>query len=183
MKPAGPSWLIQRADRARGYRRNRRHHDRLQYCILRCDPGSGYGLFLHLVSHPGFYQPSWNNALVVLQADRKYGSILLLKAINSVGFFLVLVANSLFFDLSLTELVWAQILINGITSAWSLLSGWDGLLAIRRASRSATATLFPFWKIYHLHPRWYQPAAQRRYPSSSASVRWVAPRWLCIAFP
>lgn len=108
--------------------------------------GSGYGLFFTWYPILAFINLPWNNALVVLQADRKYGSILLLKAINSVGFFLMLVANSLFFDLSLTELVWAQILINGITSAWSLLSGWDGLLAIRRASRSATATLFHFGK-------------------------------------
>lgn len=84
--------------------------------------------------------------MVVLQADRMYGKILVLKVINSGTFFLVLLANYFFLNLTLTQLVWAMLAINALTSLVSLIAGWDGLKFIRKASVNTNKTLLHFGK-------------------------------------
>ena len=107
---------------------------------------SGYEVFFTWYPLLAFLNLPWNNALVVLQADRKYGKILALKAINSGAFFLVLVVNFSFFKMTLTELVWAMLTINAITSLVSIIAGWDGLKYISKASGDTNKTLLHFGK-------------------------------------
>lgn len=107
---------------------------------------SGYGLFFKWYPLLAFLNLPWNNALVVLQADREYGKILALKSINSGLFFLVIVANSFFIDMTLSQLVVALLVINAITSLISLLLGWDGVNHITKASKSTNRTLLNFGK-------------------------------------
>jgi len=107
---------------------------------------SGYEVFFTWYPLLAFLNLPWNNALVVLQADRKYGKILALKAINSGAFFLVLVVNFSFFKMTLTELVWAMLTINAITSLVSIIAGWDGLKYISKASAETNKTLLHFGK-------------------------------------
>jgi O-antigen/teichoic acid export membrane protein len=107
---------------------------------------AGYGIFFTWYPVFAFLNLPWNNALVVLQADRKYGKILLLKAINSGSFFVVLVINFYFFSMTLTQLVWAMLIINAVTSLVSLMAGWDGLKYITKASADTNRTLLHFGK-------------------------------------
>jgi O-antigen/teichoic acid export membrane protein len=107
---------------------------------------SGYELFFNWYPLLAFINLPWNNALVVLQADRKYGKILLLKALNSVPFFIVLLVNYFYFKMSLVEVVWAMLFINIITSLMSILKGWDGLKNIFKASSETNLTLLHFGK-------------------------------------
>jgi len=107
---------------------------------------SGYGLFFKWYPLLAFLNLPWNNALVVLQADRKYGRILVIKAINSGFFFMVILVNFYFLDLTLTQLVIAMIIINAITSMVSIIAGWDGTKHITNACVETNKTLLNFGK-------------------------------------
>lgn len=107
---------------------------------------SGYHLFFKWYPLLAFLNLPWNNALVVLQADRKYGKILAIKAMNSGFFFLVILINFYFLNLTLTQLVMAMIIINAITSIVSIIAGWDGIKHITSASVETNKTLLHFGK-------------------------------------
>jgi O-antigen/teichoic acid export membrane protein len=81
-----------------------------------------------------------------MQADQQFGRILLVKTMNAGGFFFVLLLNYLFFNMTLTQLVWAQLGINLVTSATCFLFGWDGLRHIRKATRQTSKVLLDFGK-------------------------------------
>lgn len=107
---------------------------------------SGYKIFFTWYPLLAFLNLPWNNALVVLQADQKYDKILVLKSINSGSFFMVLVVNFYFFKMTLTELVWAMLVINAITSLVSIIAGWDGFKYMGKASKATNRTLLNFGK-------------------------------------
>lgn len=113
-------------------------HDAIQH--------SGYQLFFTWYPLLAFLNLPWNNALVVLQADRKYGKILALKAVNSGSFFVVLLLNYCFFEMTLLQIVWVNLILNAITSLLSIVAGWDGLKYIRKASAATNSTLLHFGK-------------------------------------
>lgn len=108
--------------------------------------GSGYNMFFTWYPLLAFLNLPWNIALVVLQADRKYVQILVLKAINSGLFFLIILLHFLVFDLSLIHLILALIIVNAITSIISVVLGWDGVLLINKASKETNKTLLHFGK-------------------------------------
>ena len=107
---------------------------------------SGYGLFFTWYPLLAFLNLPWNNALVVLQADREYGKILVLKSINSGAFFLVILINFFFLDLTLNQLIIALLFINALTSLVSLVLGWDGVNHITKASKATNKVLLNFGK-------------------------------------
>lgn len=107
---------------------------------------SGYGIFFTWYPLLAFLNLPWNNALVVLQADRKYAQILALKSINSGLFFLVILLNFVMLQLTLTQLVIALLIINAITSLMSIALGWDGIQLITKASNETNKTLLHFGK-------------------------------------
>ena len=107
---------------------------------------SGYSLFFKWYPLLAFLNLPWNNALVVLQADRKYGKILVIKALNSGSFFVVLLVNYFFLDLTLTQLIFAMLIINAFTSLISIIAGWDGTKHITSATVETNNTLLHFGK-------------------------------------
>jgi O-antigen/teichoic acid export membrane protein len=107
---------------------------------------SGYGLFFTWYPLLAFVNLPWNNALVVLQADRKYGKILAVKSINSGIFFIVLLVNYYFLKLTILEIVLTNLIINAITSLVSIIAGWDGLKYIKKATKATNSTLLHFGK-------------------------------------
>lgn len=107
---------------------------------------AGYELFFTWYPLLAFINLPFNTALVIMQADQKFGKILMIKTINSGGFFLVLLLNFLFFDLSLMQLVWAQLLITLFASIVCITNGWDGLRHIRKATRRTNKVLLDFGK-------------------------------------
>lgn len=107
---------------------------------------SGYGLFFTWYPLLAFVNLFWNNALVILQASRCYGKILVLKAISSGSFFIVLIVNLLFFEVTLESLVWSQLIINTVTSLVSILNGWDGLADIKNVNKQTCKSILHFGK-------------------------------------
>jgi len=107
---------------------------------------AGYELFFKWYPLLAFINLPLNTALVILQADRKFGKILIVKAISSVGFFMVLLVNYVFLNLTLLQLVWALLLLNAITSAVCVILGWDGFKFIRKATRETNRTILDFGK-------------------------------------
>jgi O-antigen/teichoic acid export membrane protein len=107
---------------------------------------AGYGLFFTWYPLLAFLNLPFNTALVILQADRKFGKILIIRIINSGGFFLVLAVNYFFLDMTLLQLVIAMLMVNGFASLVCLLLGWDGMRYLRRATKDTTRTLLDFGK-------------------------------------
>jgi len=107
---------------------------------------AGYGLFFTWYPLLAIFNLPFNTALVILQADQKFGKMFFLKSINSGGFFLVLVISYFFFQMTLTQLVWAMLTINLFTSGICTLLGWDGFSHLLKASKQTTKTLLDFGK-------------------------------------
>jgi O-antigen/teichoic acid export membrane protein len=107
---------------------------------------SGYYLFFKWYPLLALLNLPWNNALVVLQADRKYGKMLIVKALNSGLFFLIILFNYFFIEMSLNQLVIALIIINGFTSLVTIILGWDGIRYITKATSKTNQTLLNFGK-------------------------------------
>lgn len=107
---------------------------------------SGYQLFFKWYPVLALANLPWNNALVVLQADRKYGKILALKSITSGLFFVILVLNYYLFKMTLTQIVWINMGVNILCSLVSIIAGLDGLKYIRHATRETNSTLIHFGK-------------------------------------
>ena len=107
---------------------------------------AGYELFFTWYPLLAFVNLPLNTALVIMQADQKFGKILLVKSLNSGGFFLVLLLNYLFFDMTLMQLIWAQLIIVLSTSMVCVVNGWDGLRHIRKATKRTNKVLLDFGK-------------------------------------
>jgi len=107
---------------------------------------SGYHLFFKWYPVLAFLNLPWNNALVVLQADRKYGKILAIKALKSGFFFIIILVHFFFLEMTLTQLVIGLLMGNAITSLISIILGWDGTKYITKASKKTNKTLLNFGK-------------------------------------
>ncbi len=107
---------------------------------------AGYGLFFQWYPILAFLNLPYNTALVIMQADMKFGKILFIKMLNSGGFFLVILLNFLFFDFTLQQLIWAQIGIILLTSLVCVFNAWDGLRYIGKATKQSNKVLLDFGK-------------------------------------
>jgi O-antigen/teichoic acid export membrane protein len=107
---------------------------------------AGYELFFTWYPLLALINLPLNTALVIMQADQKFGKIFLIKAINSGGFFLVLLFNYFFLKMTLLQLVWAMLLINIVTSGICMLLGWDGLRHIGKSTKKTNRVLLDFGK-------------------------------------
>ncbi len=107
---------------------------------------AGYELFFTWYPLLAFVNLPFNTALVIMQADLKFGKMLMVKSLISGGFFLVLLVNYLFFKMTLLQLIWAQLLITLFTSVICMINGWDGLRHIRKATRKTNKILLDFGK-------------------------------------
>lgn len=107
---------------------------------------AGYELFFSWYPLLAFFNLPLNTSLIVMQADQKFGKLLWIKSLNSGLFFLVLLINFLFFDLSLVQIIWVQLAINLLTSAICVANGWDGLRHIFKATRRTNMVLLNFGK-------------------------------------
>ena len=107
---------------------------------------SGYDLLFKWYPVLAFLNLPWNNALVVLQAGRKYGKMLVIKALKSGLFFLVILVHFFFAEMTLNQLVIGLLVVNAMTSLLSIVLGWDGTKYITKASAATNKTLLNFGK-------------------------------------
>lgn len=107
---------------------------------------TGYELFFLWYPLMAIINLPFNTAQVILQADQEFGKILKIKLLNSGGFFLIVLASYIWFNLTLTQLVLGQAAMALLTSAYCLYNGWDGLKHFRKSTRSANHQLLHFGK-------------------------------------
>ncbi|MCX6248518.1 MAG: hypothetical protein NTW10_12400 [Bacteroidetes bacterium] len=107
---------------------------------------AGYDLFFLWWPLMMFINIPFNTAQVILQAELKFDKILLINSVYSIGFFFVVLVNFLFFRMSLTQLVIAQLCINLVTSLLCIVNGWDGIKYLGNATRKSNKTLLDFGK-------------------------------------
>lgn len=107
---------------------------------------AGYHLFFSWYPLLAFINLPMNTALVVMQADQKFGKILLIRSISSGGLFLVILTGYFFIRMELVHLVIAQIALNVITSLFCMYHAWDGLRHLRRATAKTNRMLLDFGK-------------------------------------
>jgi O-antigen/teichoic acid export membrane protein len=107
---------------------------------------TGYALFFIWYPILAFISIPFNTAQVILQAELRFDRILLINALSAGGFFLVVLINYFFLDLTLTQIVLAMIGINLLTSLFCILMGWDGIRHILHASRKNNKLLLDFGK-------------------------------------
>jgi O-antigen/teichoic acid export membrane protein len=107
---------------------------------------AGYMLFFKWYPLMMFATIPFNTAATIMQAELRFDRLLLVNSLNSIGFFLVVLVNYIFFRMSLDELVMAQLGVNLATSFYCILNGWDGLVYIRKATRKTIKTLLDFGK-------------------------------------
>lgn len=107
---------------------------------------AGYELFFTWYPLLAFINLPYNTALVIMQADQQFSKMLFIKSFYSGAFFLILLFNYFFLNMTLVHLVMAQLIISLITSVICLLKGWDGLRYIRRTTRRTNKVLLDFGK-------------------------------------
>lgn len=107
---------------------------------------AGYELFFTWYPLLAFANLPFNTALVIMQADQKFGKILWIKLVNSGGFFSVLLINYLFLKMSLMELIWFQLGINLLSSAICMINRWDGIRHIMKSTKRTNKVLLDFGK-------------------------------------
>lgn len=107
---------------------------------------AGYGLFFTWYPLLAFLTLPFNTALVIMQADQQFGKILLVRIINSAGFFLVLAFHFFIIRLTLLQLIMAMLAVNALTSLVCMVMKWDGLRHITKSTKETTRTLMDFGK-------------------------------------
>ena len=107
---------------------------------------SGYELFFKWYPLLALINLPMNTALVIMQADLNFGKILLIRSIESVGFFLVVAVNYFFLHMTLMQLVISFLVIDAAASGVCLIMGWDGLKYIPKATKHTIKILLNFSK-------------------------------------
>jgi len=107
---------------------------------------SGYALFFKWYPLLAFINLPYNNALIVQHARMDYSKILVIRAINSLLFFVFLLFNYFVFDFSIVLIVISFIVINLLTSLFCIVNSWDGFKLIKKSNRSSINTLLNFGK-------------------------------------
>ncbi len=107
---------------------------------------SGYYYFFAWYPLLGFFNLPYNNAITILQAKQRFGSILFLNTFLN-GFFLVFVILNYFvFQFGIFETILAYLSCNLLTSIISMIKGWDGHKYIRHTSRKIIKKILNFGK-------------------------------------
>jgi len=107
---------------------------------------SGYELFFQWYPLIALLNLPMNTALVIMQADLKFGKILIIRSIESIGFFIIVAFNYFFLHMTLLQLVLAYMSLEALASGICIFKGWDGLKYIHKATKHTTTTLLNFSK-------------------------------------
>ena len=107
---------------------------------------AGYELFFVWYPLLALINLPYNTALVIMQADQHFSKMLFIKTFNSGVFFLILLGNYFYLDLTLVQLVASQVVVNLITSVICISKGWDGFRYIRYTTRKTNRVLLDFGK-------------------------------------
>jgi O-antigen/teichoic acid export membrane protein len=107
---------------------------------------SGWSLFFTWYPLLALLNLPFNNAITVLQADQKFGKILLIRSVSNGGFVLFLIGNYFFLKLGLYPIFYVYLGINIFTSFLTILLDWDGIKYLRKATSETNKKLINFGK-------------------------------------
>lgn len=107
---------------------------------------SAYGIFFKWYPLVALVSLPFTNALVVLQAERQYGKMLIIRFLSTVFFFVFLVVNYFVLDYSIDFIVIAYIVFRALTSLFSIWKSWDGLNQVMKADKKSIKVLLNFGK-------------------------------------
>ncbi len=107
---------------------------------------SDYYLFFIWYPVLSFLNLPFNNAISVMNADRRFDRMLFIQTFNKAGFVLFLIVNFFFLKLSLIDIVYVYLIINALTSIICLIYRWDGIQYLFRATKESNKTIFKFGK-------------------------------------
>ncbi len=107
---------------------------------------AGYELFFAWYPLLAFINLPYNTALVIMQADQHFSKMLFIKFFNSAAFFMILLINYMYLEMTLVQLVIAQLIVNLITSLICMVKGWDGFRYLGQTTRRTNRILLNFGK-------------------------------------
>ena len=107
---------------------------------------SSYDLFFQYYPILALVNLPLNNAIAVQQAKMNYGIILIIRALNSVFFFIFLMSDFFFFDFNIKTIVVVFIGCNLLCSLVCLIKSWDGFTFIKYADKEKISTLLNYGK-------------------------------------
>ncbi|MCK5820641.1 MAG: oligosaccharide flippase family protein [Bacteroidales bacterium] len=106
----------------------------------------GFGLFFKWYPLLAVVILPLNTGLSILQADRKFGSILSLRFVNMFFFFVFLVLNFFWLQLSIVYIVWVHIAAHLLASLFAISRKWSGFRSLPHTTRKSLKTQLNFGK-------------------------------------
>lgn len=106
----------------------------------------GFGLFFKWYPLLAIVILPLNTGLSILQADRKFGSILSLRFVNMFFFFVFLVINFFWLKLSIIYVVWIHIAAHLLASLYAMSRKWSGFRSLPKTTRKSLKTQLSFGK-------------------------------------
>lgn len=113
---------------------------------LELEMNNGYQLFFIWYPVLALFNLGWNTASALFQAEQNFNRMMFVRLAN-IGLFVVfLLLNMWVFKWGLLEIVWVNLLVNLISSAWCTLKRWDGLSYLKYADSTTEKELINFGK-------------------------------------
>lgn len=107
---------------------------------------SGYEYFFKWYPLLALANLSFNNSLNILQADERFGKILLIRFLNIGSFVLFLGINRFIWQLDIETVIIVHLAINLLSSAGCLLMKWDGFSEVLHAKKENIRQIIDFGK-------------------------------------
>lgn len=108
--------------------------------------GSGYQLFFEWYPLLAILNLPMNSSMIIMQAEQRFGKDLIIKSFDSISFFVVIFVNYFFYQMNLTELIKALVVVNTITSLFCISMGWSGMRYLLNAKKKNVSQLLNFSK-------------------------------------
>jgi O-antigen/teichoic acid export membrane protein len=106
----------------------------------------GYLLFLQWYPILALLNMNWNNATSLFQAEQQFRRMMYVRLAATGTFVLFLVANGLYFNWGLMEILYAHLACNLLASLWTAFAKWDGMAYLRKATQPVQKELIDFGK-------------------------------------
>ncbi|MDA3930810.1 MAG: oligosaccharide flippase family protein [Prolixibacteraceae bacterium] len=107
---------------------------------------NGYLMFLIWYPILSILNLSWNNSVSFFQSQQRFKHILFIRLLNVGSFVLFLIANNTFLHLGLMSIVIAHLISNLLPSILVFVKRWDGLMYIKKTTKSSTQEMINFGK-------------------------------------
>ncbi len=106
----------------------------------------GYVLFLQWYPVLALVNMNWNNATSLFQAEQQFRRMMYVRLSAAGTFVLFLIANGIWMNWGLMEILYAHLGCNLLASLWTGFARWDGLAQLPRATRALRKELIDFGK-------------------------------------